>query len=348
MSTRRSPQQARVPSQAPRRRHVLKPWHEAADQLAEEGRLLWLVGQGLHLALSAADSHEEVGVPPLEALRSWATRSVSALTAERGEAGARGVAGPAAARPRRPDPMEKVRPVLASEPAVFPVVWVASQAVRGEWVTLAVAVDLGGRRRVLALLEGSTRDPVVVRTLVEELEAKQALGTPVLLVTDGSRTLDEAVGKLGRAGVQVAHCRRCLRHDVAALMPEGERPGVLKSLDSSWDLSPEAAGSSLKALVTALRVHHPGAAERLERSVEASLRVARLGVAPPLRDHLEVAGAVRTAIAGALEWGGSRASGIAAVEAGLGAWQLRTRRMMGHENLATLVHALQERAVALS
>jgi len=332
------------------RRQALKQWDEAACRLAEEGQLLWLVGQGLHLALSAAElSPQGVPPPPIEALRDWANRTICSLGLVRREAELRGyevgrtalpAAGPSPS-PRASDDGDG-RAGSAADSVAVPVVWVASQTVRGRWVTLAVGVDLQGHKKMLSLQEGSTSDPVVTRGVLQTLATQTTPGTGLLLVTDGSRTLDAAVADLGDSGIRVAHCRWCLRQEVIAHVARDMRQDITEALDRAWQQPIEAARVSLRSLALSLRRSHPGAAERLERSLEASLQVAVLGVRPPLRDHLEVAGVVRMAIMKALKWGQSTAVGVAAVKAGLSQWQRRTNRLIGHGALPALVQALQE------
>jgi hypothetical protein len=66
------------------RRPTQKQLREAASQLAEEGQLLWLVGQGLHFALTAAEaaSPNEMFV---DSVRVWASRAVGAAATLRRE-----------------------------------------------------------------------------------------------------------------------------------------------------------------------------------------------------------------------------------------------------------------------
>jgi hypothetical protein len=230
----------------------------------------------------------------------------------------------------------------------MPVAWIASQTVRGIWVTLAVGVDRQGRKRALSLHEGSTSDPVVARKVVQEMVALVDPSAGFLLVSDGSRTLDEVVVQQWTGTVQIGHCHLSTRDDVMAHLPRGERVEIGDALELAWRQPPEEAARSLRSLVSKFRRRHPGAAERLERGIEASLRVAVLGVQPPLRKHLESIGVVRMAIEKSLMWGRSKAGGAAAVAAGLPIWRQRTRRLMGYRGLVALAETLQERAAAVS
>jgi transposase len=85
--------------------------------------------------------------------------------------------------------------------------------------------------------------------------------------------------------------------------------------------------------------------QRLQRSMEASLTVARLGVAPPLRGHLEQQGVIRVVCRQTAQAQPGRA-GLEAVAAGLGAWLQRTRRLVGYQALADLATQLREQVAS--
>jgi len=137
-----------------------------------------------------------------------------------------------------------------------------------------------------------------------------------------------------------------MRDEVMDHMSGDARVEVGDALELAWRQAPEEAAKSLRSMVSKLRRRHPGAAERLERGIEASLRVAVLGVQPPLRKQLESTGVVHMAIEKSLTWGRSKAGGAAAVAAGLPIWRQRTRRLMGYRELPSLVKTLQEKAAA--
>lgn len=85
---------------------------------------------------------------------------------------------------------------------------------------------------------------------------------------------------------------------------------------------------------------HPGAAARLERSLDACLTVASLGVADLLRKHLQIQGMVRVAFAKAVSLGRSEASGLEAITSGIGAWLKGTRRFYAADELPDLADRL--------
>lgn len=356
MSTPTHPRRGGSPCGGPvGRRPTRRQLREAASQLAEEGQLLWLVGQGLDIALTAAEAPWHVG-GVVDALREWAGRAIGAAAAVREGAAlaprwtgdvrthASPLHGPSQSRRSHPDQSGE----KAGASAGIPVAWVASQTARGSWVTLAVGVDRHGRKMPLSLHEGSTSDPVVARKVVRDMVGHVDPLAGLLLITDGSRTLDDVVTGEWDGGVQLAHCHLKLRDDLLAHVGKDGRARLAEALALAWQQPPNAAATSLRSLVSSLRKRHPTAAERLERSLEASLRVAGLGVGPPLRDHLESTGVVRMAIEKALRWGRSTAGGAAAVAAGLPTWQQRTRRLIGFRGLAALAQALQECAPSAS
>lgn len=341
------------PVSAAARRPTQKQLRDAASQLAEEGQLLWLVGQGLHFALAAGEVPAH-GDGFVEALRAWASRAIRATVSLRHEV-------PLAPRSSgdRPTPSTTLDSAGGTRPsqcdgndgaaeAGVPVVWISSQTVRGSWVSLAVGVDRQGHKKALSLQEGSTSDPVVARKVLQEVAAHVDPLAGVLVITDGSRTLDDAAEGQWEGAVQIGHCHLSLRHDLLAHVPKDERAELGDALELAWRQPPGEAAKSLKSLVSSLRRRHPGAAERLERSLEACLQVAGLGVRAPLREHLESTGVVRMAIEKALRWGKSAAGGPAAVAAGLPIWQQRTKRLIGYRALPALAATLQDKGTSTS
>lgn len=336
------------------RRPTQKQLREAATLLAEEGQLLWLVGQGLHFALTAGEAPTLEGVF-LDSLREWASRAIRATVALRQEAplapwsnGQRQASSAAVDSAGGARPSQHESDSGAAAALGIPVVWISSQTVRGNWVSLAVGVDRQGHKRALSLQEGSTSDPVVARKVLHEVAAHVDPLAGLLLITDGSRTLDDVAEGQWDGAVQLAHCHLSLRHDLLAHVPKDERAELGDAMELAWRQPPGEAAKSLKSLVSSLRRRHPGAAERLERSLEASLRVAGLGVRAPLREHLESTGVVRMAIEKALRWGQSTAGGLAAVAAGLPIWQQRTKRLIGYRSLPSLAAALQDTVTTTS
>ena len=219
--------------------------------------------------------------------------------------------------------------------------WLGSREVGGQWVTMALAAGLDGLRRVVALMPGSVREQRVAEELVADL-SQRGLPSRLLVITEGSRTLDRALGALGK-GPRVAHCRRRLRRDMMGHLPETSREKYGRELEDAWSLAPAEASALLQELERRLAVESPGAAERLSRSKEASLVVARLGVSPPLKERLESAGTLRMAFKQGLRWA-PPGPGVATLMVGVPLWLQRARRLVGWRGLELLAHVLRAEA----
>jgi hypothetical protein len=230
----------------------------------------------------------------------------------------------------------------------LPVLWLGSREIAGSWSTLALGVGVDGVKRVLALRPGSVRDPLVAEELLADLVARGLTGRGgLLVVTEGSQTLDRAVKGAWQGRALVAHCRIRLCEEVLAHVPEGARARLRADLRSAWAMPAEAARTALHDLHRRLESDWPGAAERLHRSLEPVLTVARLGVASPLKECLTSAGTLRMAFKNALRWGGFRAQGLRALAAGLPVWLRRTRRLVGWQGLELLARNLRLASEAL-
>ena len=221
------------------------------------------------------------------------------------------------------------------------VLYLGSVRARGEWVTLAVGVDLSGTKHVLGLWEGATLHEAVARRAVGDLTARGLRTQPgVLVVTDGRRALDEAIRKAWGSRARMAHCQYQVQQEVLAHLPEKQRPSVADRLRRIWAGPAEQAEGLLDQLVAALQPEHPGAAARLAASREAVLTVARLGLPAVVVPHLAMAGVLRVTVDHALQGSSPTQRGVAAVRAGLPAAVRRMRRLTGAAGLAALAQRL--------
>lgn len=294
-----------------------------AERLSEEGRLLWILGRSLARATNDPSN-----------LGSWAIRTYRELQALELQP------APVTNAPQRPARLpakvDAGTPVLA---------WVASSSRQQEWTSVAVGVDINGNKQILAVVEGSTSDPMVCRHLLEALAGDSLL----LLITDGSLTLDDTIRLRWDNPPKIAHCRTDTRKSVLAHLQGEKRRRVDEKLQAAWSQAWPQSEESLKAILCDLRGSHPGAADRLERSLEATLVVDKLEVQAPLREHLLVAGVPRTAYDVAVRRGGEAGT----LKDGLAAWLQQTRRLPGYRALANLVEhidatKLQEKEQAAS
>lgn len=292
-----------------------------AERLSEEGRLLLLLGRTLKRVASS---------PPDGSLGPWALNALQEL---------KSLDSKVIAVVSQPRKTKSSKSVVEVKPGLPLVIWIASCPHQGDRLTLAVAADELGNKQLLSLQEGSTLNPLVSEALVNELTAQGLPGDGnVLVVTDGNQCLEDTMRLHWELMPAIAHCQSSVRKAVVAHLQGDQRRIISERLKKTWMLGETAAGA-LTSLVEELDRDHPGAAERLKRSLAATLVVDRLGVKYPLRDHLVVAGVPRMALIRAREWGGKNEAEIAS---GLETWLTRTRRLPGYRALPQLAESLRK------
>lgn len=317
----------------------LDGWIAAAQDLAEEGRLSWLLGRALAGALTGAAEGRAAATDQLRALVRGGVQPGGGTVA----------AGPetAAGANRKPADRSREKDGRAAPQKAWPpsVLFVGSQCVRGQWVSMAIGVAASGKKDVLGLWPGAAADAAVSGRLVRELCARGVdAAAGLLLIGDGSRALDRAAEVAWGARVILAHCRRTVLAQVVDHLPPAERGAAAAELWQAWARPVNEAQAALQGWIEHRGKAHPGAADRLRRSVEPTLAVARLGLPRPLEQSLVAAGAIRQMFERALELGGSRASGVAAVAAGLQAAVRQSRALMGVAGMPALVEQLRAHA----
>jgi hypothetical protein len=132
-----------------------------------------------------------------------------------------------------------------------------------------------------------------------------------------------------------------LLEDLSSHLVESDRTSVCSEIVTAWALASGDAAGALRRLATELLRTAPGAAERLQRSIEATLVVQKLGVAQPLQDRLVSLGTLNQAMQKAHALG-DHGGGLADLLTGLSRWLSRTRRIMGWEQLGALTRAIQD------
>jgi hypothetical protein len=197
---------------------------------------------------------------------------------------------------------------------------------------MALTVDDEGRKQVAGLWSGSTADAAFSRALVGHLVEKGLSARDGLLaVHDGGPGLDGALRAAWGEQVLVGHCRQQVCVEVLAHLPEKRRPGFLESWRRLWTGGVTDATAGLVTLERDVEREHPGAAARLQRSREALLAVARLGLPAKLTARLGSVSAVRRLLVEAST--GQVGAGAAAVAAGLSERLRHQRRLVGYEAL---------------
>ena len=314
---------------------------------------MWLLGKGMRAALEA----QSRGVNPpaeevlVDTVFGWIKRAWTGVDVPGGNpfvAGRQGnnkvVAVRALGCKKELSPTEKPPNLMLAQANLTgvscPIVWIGSREVAGRWASMALAAGGDGIRRVLGLKEGSVREWDVAEGLLLDLASRGLdAGADRLIITEGSRTLDRALGQVWSGRVKVAHCLFRLHDDVVGHFPEAIQEQRSKELMYAWSLPLVEATTLLREFVGRWSSEAPGAVERLERSLDASLMVARLGVGSPLKERLESAGTLQMAFKKAVRWtvAGSGRPTLSVDPA----WLRKTRRLAGWHGLDLLAHALR-------
>lgn len=320
-------------------------WQRGIERLIDQGKLMWLLGEGLNAAMAAQargwSPTDEQGF--VSACYQWVQQSVAGPSlGSRDSTGHREVAGSAAARGQRE---AVVRPALDLHKSSLsnqacPVLWIGSRAVSKTWKSMVLGVGLDGFRRVLALLDGSVRERSVADSLLDDLQSRGFTNTrAILVITEGSRTLDNSLHQKWGPTARVSHCRTRVSRDVTAHVPEARRDAVLSDLEGAWSMPVDTAVELLRDLESRLRDEAPGASERLSRSVNASLILSRLELSSPLKERLLTAGSLGMAFKKCLKFAPPD-SGAEGFALGVGPWLARSRRLVGWRGLELLAHKL--------
>ena len=213
---------------------------------------------------------------------------------------------------------------------------------------VALGIDINGVKHPLAIVEGSTENATLVRTLMVDLRERGLDVTrPILAVLDGSKALRAAVLDVFDTPV-IARCQLHKIRNVRDHLPQRLRgPVEARMRDAYHADSALDAQSLLEVLARELDKTHPGAAGSLREGLAETLTVLRLGVPPTLARTLRSTNAIESMISicrehaknvkrwkdgtMALRW---CAAGM--VEAGK-----QFRRVNGHLHLQTLRAALE-------
>jgi hypothetical protein len=218
---------------------------------------------------------------------------------------------------------------------------------------VALGIDIDGSKHPLALVEGSTENTTLVRSLLVGLRERGLDVTkPILAVLDGAKALAAAVNEVLDHPV-IARCQLHKLRNVRDHLPEKLRPGVERRMRAAYHAdSALEAEAQLTALAKELDKTHPGAAGSLREGLAETLTVLRLDVPPTLARTLRSTNAVESMIGicrdhsrnvkrwrdrqMALRW---RAAGM--LEA-----SKQFRRVNGHLHLPTLRAALKRHVAA--
>jgi putative transposase len=213
---------------------------------------------------------------------------------------------------------------------------------------VALGIDINGIKHPLAIVEGSTENTTLVRTLMVDLRERGLDVTgPILAVLDGSKALRRAVLDVFDKPV-IARCQLHKIRNVRDHLPQRLRPGVERRMREAYHAeSALDAQARLEELARELDRTHPGAAASLREGLAETLTVLRLGVPPTLARTLRSTNAIESMISicrdharNVKRWkDGTMALRWCA--AGMVEAAKQFRRVNGHLHLQTLRDALE-------
>lgn len=162
---------------------------------------------------------------------------------------------------------------------------------------VALGIGSDGTKHPLGVVEGSTENATVVRSLLTNIRDRGLdVSRPVLVVIDGAKALHAAVHEVfDRPAIQ-----RCQLHKIRNVenhLPDAVASTVAKKMRAAYhDPDPLRAEGTLEALGRSLDKTHPGAAASLREGLAETLTVARLGVPPTLARTLRSTNAIESMI----------------------------------------------------
>jgi len=218
---------------------------------------------------------------------------------------------------------------------------------------VALGIDLDGTKHPLALVEGSTENTTLVRSLLVGLRERGLDVTrPILAVLDGAKALSAAVKEVFDNSV-IARCQLHKIRNVKDHLPQKMRPTVERKMRSAYHAdSALEAEALLTALAAELDRTHPGAAGSLREGMAETLTVLRLNVPPTLARTLRSTNAIESMISicrdhsrNVKRWRDGQMA-LRWCAAGMVEASSQFRRVNGHLHLPTLRAALERHVAA--
>jgi transposase-like protein len=219
---------------------------------------------------------------------------------------------------------------------------------KGQNLVVAVGIDRLGNKMVLGLRQGATENAAVVSGLLGELAERGVdFNQPRLYLVDGSKAIRAAIRSFAGDAAFVQRCQVHKMRNVAAYLPEAERPAVKFKMRAAYQL-PEAADArqALYRLHDELMEANPSAAASLSEGLDETLTVSELRLTLRLRRSLASTNAIESGFStvGKIclqvkRWHG-RDHRLRWVASGLLFAESRWHKVTGYRHIPVLVHAL--------
>ncbi len=218
---------------------------------------------------------------------------------------------------------------------------------------VALGIDIDGTKHPLGLVEGSTENTTVVKSLLTGLRDRGLDTTrPILAVLDGAKALAAGVREVFDHPV-IARCQIHKLRNVRDHLPEHLRGPVTKRMRKAYHAdSALEAEAQLTALAKELDKTHPGAAGSLREGLHETLTVLRLDVPPTLARTLRSTNAIESMISisrdharNVKRWRDGQMA-LRWCAAGMVEASKQFRRVNGHLHLPALRTALERHVAA--
>lgn len=147
-------------------------------------------------------------------------------------------------------------------------------------VLVALGIDEGGEKHVLALYEGATENATVCTALLQDLVARGfKTDRSLLFVIDGSKALCKAIRSVFGARALLQRCQVHKRRNVEDHLPEDMKKNVSRTIAAAYRCADAArARRMLEALARQLERKHPAASASLREGLDETLTVMRFGL----------------------------------------------------------------------
>ncbi len=218
---------------------------------------------------------------------------------------------------------------------------------------VALGIDIDGTKHPLALVEGSTENTTLVRSLLVGLRTRGLDVTkPILAVLDGAKALAAAVKEVFDHPV-IGRCQIHKLRNVADHLPQKLRGPVTTKIRAAYHAdSALEAEAALVALAKELDKTHPGAAGSLREGMAETLIVLRLNLPPTLARTFRSTNAIESMISicrdhakNVKRWRDGQMA-LRWCAAGMVEASTQFRRVNGHLHLPALRAALERHVAA--
>lgn len=237
----------------------------------------------------------------------------------------------------------------------LPVVMIDGTYLGDHMMLVALGVDRTGAKHVLAVREGTTESHAVCHAMLRDLIHRGLeVERPRLFVIDGGKGIRKAIVTTFGSWALIQRCQLHKMRNVLEHLPKAKQDWMRRKLGEILaDEDAERGRAALERLAESFQPAHPGAAASLREGLDEMFSVTELGLSEALHKSLRstnlienVQGRVKTITRRVKRWRGGSMALRWVVSACMEA-ERKFRRIRGHQDMPTLLAALERRATAL-